>query len=125
MTLFDLKSDEDKYIKLIIVHPKHIFYGTYTFIVMPWDEVGCHGVISSTGLVKWRTPPVKWRSLLFGETKALYFLFSVKVAELRLITLLHASIRANYGLINMHLQRRCVLFIRLSMKQFSCLKNYV
>ena len=31
--------------QIIIVHPKHIFQGKYTCILMPW---GCHGVISST-----------------------------------------------------------------------------
>ena len=35
--------------KFIIVHPKHIFHGKYTSILMLWGVMGGHGVISSTG----------------------------------------------------------------------------
>ena len=39
-----MKADKDKYSKTTIVHLKHVFYGKYTCIWMPWGAVGCHGV---------------------------------------------------------------------------------
>ena len=35
-----MTADEDKYRKFIIVHPKHIFHGKYTCILMSWGAVG-------------------------------------------------------------------------------------
>ena len=41
-----------KFYKTILVHLKHILYGKYkyAYILMPWGDMGCHGVISRTGL---------------------------------------------------------------------------
>ena len=47
------------------------FYGKYTCILMPWGVVGCHGVISSTGIAKQYKVPY-WCSYAFYKVKGLW-----------------------------------------------------